>query len=47
MKKKPATSSKRSCYSYVSNIIKRERLPVNKKSLVIMDVLKGQVTPMM
>ena len=31
---------------YIKKVIERENLPVDQKSLVIMDVLKGQVTPM-
>lgn len=30
---------------YINNVIKRENLPANQKSLVIMDVFKGQMTP--
>ena len=31
---------------YITKITERENLPVDQKSLVIMDVFKGQVTPM-
>ena len=31
---------------YIKKVIERENLPVDQKSLVIMDVFKGQVTPM-
>ena len=31
---------------YIKNVIEGENLPVDQKSLVIMDVFKGQVTPM-
>ena len=30
---------------YIKKVIERENLPVDQKSLVIMDVFKGQVTP--
>ena len=32
---------------YISNMIKCKNLPVDQKSLVIMNVFKSQVTPMM
>ena len=31
---------------YIKKVIERKGLPVDQKSLVIMDVFKGQVTPM-
>ena len=31
---------------YIKKVIERENLPVDQKSLVIIDVFKGQVTPM-
>ena len=31
---------------YINEVIERENLPVDQKSLVIMDVFKGQMTPM-
>ena len=31
---------------YIKKVIERENLPIDQKSLVIMDVFKGQVTPM-
>ena len=31
---------------YIKKVIERENLPVDQRSLVIMDLFKGQVTPM-
>ena len=45
MRKKPASSLKRSCSPTLRKVIEQENLSVDQKSLVIMDVFKGLVTP--
>ena len=46
MRKKPAREPEKSLQPYIKKVTEQENLPVDQKSLEIMDVFKGQVTPM-
>ena len=46
MRKKPAREPEESLQPYIKKVTEQENLPVDQKSLEIMDVFKGQVTPM-
>ena len=46
MRKKPTREPEESLQPYIKKVTEQENLPVDQKSLEIMDVFKGQVTPM-